>query len=395
MDEGRLDNISEETKAEEDSSKWANEFLRDESAQAPGSSSANEQEENFNTKFWSKLQEEWERLAKDGNTDDHPWLSDFSSYSEPFKEYAFTSENPMKENVDALEEGKRKLAAGDLPSAVLCFEAAVQQHPEVAEAWQLLGTTQAENEQDPLAIAALKKCIQIEPNNLTALMALAVSFTNESYQSQACQALRDWLKANPNYSDLIQADKEPEAGILSSMITPNNFQEVRDYYIAAARRSPMATIDADVQCGLGVLFNLSNEYDKAVDCFKAALQVRPNDSRLWNRLGATLANGNRSEEAVDAYHNALQLSPGYIRARYNLGITCVNLGAHKEAAEHLLLALNQQAASRGIEGEQSLTNMSDSIWSTLRLVTSLLGRQDLYEVLDSRDLNKLNMEFNF
>lgn len=50
---------------------------------------------------------------------------------------------------------------------------------------------------------------------------------------------------------------------------------------------------------------------------------------MWNRLGATLANGGRPEEAVDAYHNALQLYPGFIRARYNLGITCTHLGAHR------------------------------------------------------------------
>lgn len=53
----------------------------------------------------------------------------------------------------------------------------------------LLGLTLAENEQDPGAIMAYKRCLALEPSNLVATMGLAVSYTNESYQLQACQAL--------------------------------------------------------------------------------------------------------------------------------------------------------------------------------------------------------------
>lgn len=279
----------------------------------------------------------------------------------------------------------------------LCFEAAVKQDPENAEIWELLGFSQAENEKDPNAIAALNKALSFNPDNMPVLMALAVSYTNESMQNQALKMLVKWMKCSPKYESLVPPVMmvPEESPLASSLMGGPSLQEVQDLFIKAVQQSPNE-IDADIQEALGVLFNLSSEYDKAVDCFRAAVQVRPDSSKTWNRLGASLANGNRSVEAVEAYQRALDIQPGFIRARYNVGIICINLKAYKEAAEHLLTALNHQASSiarAGINVSSPANQMSSTIWTTLRMVMSLMGRQDLQQAIDNRDLEVLNREF--
>jgi len=334
------------------------------------------------TEFWDRLQKQWEDVKDE---EGHPWLTEYDQ-AKAFKDYEFDKENNLLDQENPFEEGVKRLESGDIPNAVLLFEAAVQKDDKHAEAWQYLGTTQATNEQETAAISALRRCLELDPSNLTAWMALAVSYTNESYGSHACHSLRSWLSKNPRYSHLLTSsvsDQPPELSFMSS----REHEEVRELYLAAARLSAETQIDPDVQCGLGVLFNLSGEYDKAVECFGLALQVKPQDAMLWNKYGASLANGNRNEEAVEAYRRVLEQAPGFIRSRFNLGIACVNLQAYKEAVGHFVTALTMQRESRGAQGQSSA--MSDNIWSTLRMTLSLLGRTDLYEACDRKDLDPL------
>jgi peroxin-5 len=101
-----------------------------------------------------------------------------------------------------------------------------------------------------------------------------VSYTNEGYDTAAYLTLEQWLST-----------KYPSLSVQQLPVSSNHsrseiLQRVADLFIRAAQLSPHgADMDADVQVGLGVLFYGDEEYDKAVDCFTAALSTRPTVKR--------------------------------------------------------------------------------------------------------------------
>ncbi|OCT80739.1 PEX5-related protein isoform X1 [Xenopus laevis] len=346
------------------------------------------------TEFWDKMQAEWEEMAR------RNWISDnmdSPNQSGTSKEtgYYFQTDNPFRECSGAFEEGIRKLKEGDLPLTILYLEAAILQDSIDAEAWQYLGIAQAENENEQAAIISLQRCLQLQPNNLKALMALAVSFTNIRRQQDAYEALNKWVKQNPRYKHLVKGKSGSPAltrRMSKTLCDSVSLEEVKELYLEAAHQNG-ELVDPDLQTGLGVLFNLSGEYDRAVDAFNSALVIRPEDYSLWNRLGATLANGDRSEEAVEAYSRALEIQPGFIRSRYNLGISCINLEAYREAVSNFLTALSLQRKSRTQLKIQPPVS-SGNIWAALRIALSMMDQPELFHAANVGDLDILLQAFN-
>ncbi|KAK9768592.1 hypothetical protein K7432_000654 [Basidiobolus ranarum] len=321
---------------------------------------------------WSKLQNEWDKQSAGAN---HPM----------YNEYHFQENNPYLANPTLLKDDSQ---AVDLNDSILMLEAKVQLNPQDGLSWNQLGIRQQENEREPEAIAALRRAIDIDPTILEAWIALAVSYTNESLRNDAYEALQSWISNHPRYHEIINTQGSMDR---------DRHTAVTNLFLDAARQGSQ-DVDPDVQVGLGVLLNISEEYDKAVDCFQTALASKPNDYLLWNKLGATLANSNDPARAIDAYFNALEINPSYIRARYNLAVSCINLGQHREAAEHLLQALALQSGDdtgKGKLPQSGDVGMSSNVWDTLRMTLYMINRPDLAARCDSRDLQSFRGEFDF
>lgn len=339
-------------------------------------------------------------------------------------EYLFESDNIFKDVHNPFDEGVRIMQeGGNLSLAALAFEAAVQKDPQHIEAWVQLGSAQAQNEKETPAIRALEQTLKLDPNNLTALMGLSVSYTNEGYDSTAYRTLERWLSIK--YPGIISPAALSSDADIGFTDRHQLHEKVTDLFISAAQLSPAGEhMDPDVQVGLGVLFYGAEEYDKAVDCFSAALastesgtsNQRDQVHLLWNRLGATLANSGRSEEAIAAYEKALTLRTNFVRARYNLGVSCINIGCYEEAASHLLgaLAMHKVVENEGREKARDILggadgnvseaelermisqNQSTNLYDTLRRVFSQMGRRDLAErVVVGMDVEGFRGDFDF
>jgi tetratricopeptide (TPR) repeat protein len=410
--------------------------------------SVHQSSDNLEDKFRG-MEEAWERAqaevatnrklaegVNDFDINDNLHMGDMSEWdgfdnlTTRFKEprlgdYTFEEENVFRNVTNPFEEGMKIMQeGGNLSLAALAFEAAVQKDPEHVKAWTMLGTAQAQNEKELPAIRALEQALKVDPNNLDALMGLAVSYTNEGYDSTAYRTLERWLSVK--YPQIINPDNlssDADLGFTDRQIL---HERVTDLFIQAAQLSPSgAQMDPDVQVGLGVLFYCAEEYEKAVDCFTTALASTESGTTnqkeqlhlLWNRLGATLANSGRSEEAIEAYEQALNINANFVRARYNLGVSCINIGCYPEAAQHLLgaLSMHRVVAEEGRERAREIIgggdgsgitdeqldhivhqNQSTNLYDTLRRVFSQMGRRDLADMVESgMDVNVFRKDFEF
>ena len=316
------------------------------------------------------------------------------------------------------EQGMQHFDDGNISEAILCFESTLRNiDPEHADAWRMLGKCHTENDEDQKAIICWLRSLERDPFSPETLLALGVSYVNEMNHEKAIEMLKGWVENHPLYAGMID-DNNIANGSSSSGVTnlvegeedlvtnttadgtrlqqpggggqqrrmkaqaANEMRDVERLMLRALEYDRTADAAADVYEALGVVYNVSRDYDAAADAFRKAIEVRPMDYQLRNKLGATLANNNRSDEALPAYRAALRLKPKYARGWLNMAISHSNLYNYNEAARCYLQTLSLNPDAR-------------HVWSYLRIALTCDEKWDLLPFAASQNLSAFREHYDF
>lgn len=203
-------------------------------------------------------------------------------------------------DVNAFEMGVTLFDGGDIAGAIEAFEMELLRDSTHDECWKYLGLCHAENDDDLRAIQCFNHSIEHDPFNLDALLLLGTAYTNEQQNARALHCIRQWVTHNPEFHGITIND-QTEHG--SSTALEENSEQQQDPYgdgsvldrtiqlmqavSDQAENSSGTSIDTVVQVNslLGVLYNVSQDHDAAIQSLRRAVAAAPREYSLHNKVG--------------------------------------------------------------------------------------------------------------
>ena len=193
-----------------------------------------------------------------------------------------------------------------------------------------------------VGIGTLTLCAQTSPSangssvavsQLDPVLVNAKSLLEKGSMVEAERLTRSYLEGYP---------ASPDGHFLLGLIL---FKAVKakdslaEYTAAAKYRNPSA-YDLEV---VGLNYVLLNDYMDADKWLSKSVQMDSRNGDTWYYLGRTKYNENRFVEAVNAFRQALKLSPENVKAGDNLGLSYEGLGRRQEAEKAYRDAIRWQS----------------------------------------------------
>jgi tetratricopeptide (TPR) repeat protein len=155
-------------------------------------------------------------------------------------------------------------------------------------------------------------------------------------EAQGCLKQLDSYEYSPEYRDWL-------AGVWNALGIAYGKKGEYDRAIEAFRKALELKPDLyGAWSNLGVAYRAKGEHDRAIEAFRKALELKPDLHEAWYNLGVAYGTKGEYDQAIEAYRKALELKPDLHEAWYNLGVAYGMKREHDQAIEALHKALELQ-----------------------------------------------------
>jgi tetratricopeptide (TPR) repeat protein len=268
------------------------------------------------------------------------------------------STEKFRQASEAMKEGHLQLAGDG-------FAAIVKDTPTFAEAYLNLGLVREEQGRHEEAIASFKKALLLKPHLRGANLFLGIAQYRSSQLDAAATSLRKETAAYPKdatgwmWLGVVELEKGDgdnavEALDKAAKLAPTDVDILyhrgqahlfvsKDSYARMFRADPkswrvrqiLAEANADAE-----------RHMDAIAEYNAAIQLAPNEPRLYEELGTEYRSIGKMQEAEEAFRKELEFDPDNVVAQYKLGVLLTEKGNAAQGKQMIEAAMKLRPGLR-------------------------------------------------
>jgi tetratricopeptide (TPR) repeat protein len=223
-----------------------------------------------------------------------------------------------------LAQARTLLAAGSVGRALAAVRAVTVEHPNLAEARELLGEALEASGDRVGAEAALRTALALQPDNRQAATRLASLITPRRGAAEAVGLLQP-------LADHPQADVKLHTALGAALKTLGRSDDAVEAYQKAAKDAPKSAV---AQHNLAGALGDAHRFPESLAAAQLALDMGLDAPETWLIRGRSLGGLGRLDEAEEAFGEAIRRRPGYA-------------DAHAELAQLIWMRTEDAAAATG------------------------------------------------
>ena len=224
--------------------------------------------------------------------------------------------------------GNLLVRQGRVDEAIERYIAAIKSNPDFVEAYNNLGIAYVKRGDRQKAIEQFSAAVKINPGNLDAQNNLKMALQQNQVNASASTKQFAYSEGNSNFSGQMMAGTD--------LMKKGDLDGAIQHFKEALKIEP-ENINAHLSMGLALGYK--RNFDGAISHFRAAIKINPRIPEIYNSLAVALAYTGKTDAAMAQLKKALEINPRFAKAHNSLGVMLAKAGKIDEGIDHLRKAI--------------------------------------------------------